>query len=151
MDIDEETVVETEETEKTGICKEVAEKEFSRFCRRFDIFSDIEEMEDVEKSAFLSQKRKIVREIVAGNLTVDEEGNLVYRLKCPLSKLESMTFKRPKGSVYTRTDIHEDGEWNAKVIEAVSCMTRVHTKTIISFDSIDTKFCLAVGTLFLAQ
>ena len=82
------------------IAPEVAEVEFNRFIKEWDIDDDLAAMSMEDSSAFEAHKARIVKEIRAGSATIDEEGNVSYALKYPKEggSITELTFKVARGN-----------------------------------------------------
>jgi hypothetical protein len=84
------------------IAKEVAEKEFEKLCANRRIVSDLTELDDLEKSIFLSRKAKLVRLMMNGSLVLQEKGELVYT---PVTDgVTPITFHRATAAVLMEGD-----------------------------------------------
>lgn len=78
---------------KDTIAPEMAEQEFYRMCGFFDVEPD-HDLNDEEQESFDGIKKKIVKAICRGSLTVGEDGAPTYTTK----KDTALTFKEPTGA-----------------------------------------------------
>ena len=136
-------------TEKVD--KEVAELEFARFAEVWDIDDDTGAMSQEDKESFNQQKGRILREIMRGNATVEDDGNITYRLQHPKGDTTSVTFKIPKGSAYISMDQHKERQNMHKLCSFMGEMTGQAPRLFSQMDGRDMKFCMGVAALFLGS
>lgn len=73
---------------------EVADAELGRMLDSLDYEPDAE-----EKANFAAMRKKILKAIQVGHLTIDEQGLPTIHLKFPVGSIISITFKRPTGAI----------------------------------------------------
>ena len=130
---------------------EVAEKEFDRFVQEWDIDGNIDAMSGEDRDAFKAQKDRIVRQIMAGNATVDEHGNISYTLRHPKGSLTELAFNVPNGDAYMAMDNYKDRQSVHKLNAFMGSMTKQPPKLFSNMDGRDIKFCMGVTLLFLGS
>lgn len=133
------------------VAVEVAELEFNRFAEKFDLDTDVKKMSEKDTDTFESNQRKIVRSIMSGHAIVEEDGTILYTLKCPEDggALTDLKFSPPKGNIYTVTDKYKEGQNVHQLNGAIGVLTGQPPKTFANMAAIDVKFCHAVTNLFL--
>ena len=131
---------------------EVAEKEFDRFAKEWDIDSDLAAMSIEDKSSFESQKKRIIKEIQLGNAVIDEEGSVGYTLKHPKdnSSLTELIFKVSRGNKAVM-DQYKDRELMHKTMAYIGTLAGHPPKVMFNLDPRDQKFGEAIAVLFLAS
>lgn len=132
---------------------EVAEKEFERFAKEFDLDINVKNMSGEDVESFDGQKGKIVRAIMSGHAVVDETGNIIYTLKRPKEDgaLKELTFRVPDGDVFSVMDKYKEGKNVHKLNSALAVITKQTPQTFVNMNAIDVKFTQAVASLFLAS
>lgn len=133
------------------IAYEVAEAEFDIFALAWDLDTEVETMTEEDSEEYATAKRKIVRQIVGGRLSVNEDGNLVYTLFEPVGSLTKLTIKRPRGAAYVRMDKAKEGKTITKFIHLMSAATGQISTIFSRMDGVDMKFLQAVYSLFLGS
>jgi hypothetical protein len=131
--------------------QKTAEQDFSRFVDIWEIDSDVESMNEDDRKSFEEQKRKIVKAIVIGRASVDQDGNIAYSLKDPVNGLDSVTLKMPRGEGYMEMDRYKEQASVHKFMAVMGSMTGKPVKVFSNMSGIDLKFCMAVSALFLAS
>lgn len=132
---------------------ELAEQEFKRFADLWDIDVNTEDMNDEDKTSFVSAKRPIIRAIMNGIATVDEEGNLSYTIKDQpnYNGPETITFHVPDGAAYMAMDRHKDRESVHKLFSFMAASSKQQAKVFSSMRGGNIKFCMGVALLFLGS
>lgn len=133
------------------IAKEVAEKEFADFVDAWDIDANTDAMSGEDREAFAQQKAKIVTQIMKGSASIDEDGNISYRLKKPQDGVTEIVFRIPSGQAYMAMDQYKDRQNVHKMYAFMGSMTKQETKLFSRMDARDTKFCMGVTLLFLGS
>lgn len=130
------------------VAKEVAEEEFDKFCEGMDIDSDTQEMNEDDQKGFEDQKAKIVRAIMRGSLTFNEDGLPVY---APTrSKIDNpLVFHEQTGAHLMAMDRKKEGQNVAKLLSLMDAMTKSAPGTCSKLEGADLKTCMAIITLFL--
>ncbi|MCK5606552.1 hypothetical protein KAR91_31910 [Candidatus Pacearchaeota archaeon] len=143
--------METEDTSTEKISRDMAEEEFARFTRAWDIDVNTDNMSGEDKESFDQQKGRIVNQIVAGHATVDEGGDIHYTLKYPKGDTAKLHFRVPSGNAYTSMDSFKDRQNIGKINAFMGSMTKQAPKFFSNMDARDVKFCQGVAVLFLAS
>jgi hypothetical protein len=143
--------METEKISTEKISRDVAEVEFERFTRAWDIDVNTDNMSGEDKESFDQQKGRIVTQIIAGHATVDETGDIHYTLKYPRGDTATLHFRVPRGTAYTSMDSFKDRQNIGKINAFMGAMTKQAPKFFSNMDGRDVKFCYGVAILFLAS
>jgi len=138
-------------SDEVAISIDVAQDEFQRFANEWDIDTDTSLMESDDKEDFNKLKRKIVREIMKGNATVDTDGNISYKLKYPKGEKTDLDFRIPLGKAYMNMDNYKEKQGMHKMFSFIGSLIKMPSGYCSSIDARDLKFCLGVATLFLAS
>lgn len=138
---------------KVAITREVAEVEFDRFADTWDLDTDVAAMLDEDRDSFNPLKQRLVRKIMQGRLTVNEDGSeLTYTLSQAIGEVAQMTAKIPTGGAILQFDKHKDrhnvAKLNAFMGSMCSCAPALFGQTMLGTDL---KVMQAIATLFLAS
>lgn len=129
------------------IATEVAEAEFQRFAEAMDLDTNVERMDEEDKTAFNNQKRRVVRAIEDGNLVVDDKGQPVFTPQ--LGDTTPITFYEPTGASLMSMDKKKANENVAKVFGTLGDMTKTSAGRFAALKGRDVKVCQALYLLFL--
>ncbi len=133
------------------ITREVAEVEFARFVEAWDIDANTDNMSGDDKESFNQQKGRIVNQIIAGHATIDEAGDIRYRLKYAEGSVTELHFRVPKGDAYMSMDKYKDRQNIHKMNSFLGGMTKQSPQFFSNMDARDVKFCQGVFVLFLGS
>ncbi len=133
------------------VAPKVAEAEFDRFAEAWDLDSDTASMEEEDRQGFEALKRRLIRKIESGHLTVDGEGMISYMLIEPQGDTASLTFKRPTGHALVVWDRFKDRQQIHKLNAFMGSMTGQAPALFAEMDGRDLKVCQAVAQLFLGS
>ena len=131
------------------VAREVVEAEFNALCENVDIDNDVANMSDEDQKGFEEQKAKLVRAIMRGALTFNDDGLPVYapqRSDIP----NALTFHEQTGAHLMAMDRKKDGQNVAKLLSLMDAMTKSAPGTCSKLNAADLKTCMAIITLFLA-
>jgi len=132
------------------ICKDVAEEEFDRWADAMDLDFDESVMDEDEKKGFQRQKRRIVRELQAGSLIVNDSGEAVFTPRNPASGYkEPITFHERTGATLMSVDRHKKGQDAAKSYAMMADMCGVSQKVFSGLVGNDVKVCEALFALLM--
>ncbi len=131
----------------------VAEDEFERWAKAWEIDTEVESMTDEDRSYFGGLKRKLVVAIRRGRLTVDTSGeNLTYALKFPkIEGISSLALGVPCGSAYIGWDRFKDRESMHKLNSFMGEMCGTNPAVFSKMDGRDLKIIQTVAQLFLTS
>ncbi len=129
------------------VATEVAQAEFERFAEAMDLDTDVDRMDEDDKTAFTNQKRRVVRAIEDGHLVVDDKGQPVYTPQ--LGDQTPITFYEPTGVSLMSMDKKKANENVAKVFATLADMTKTSSQRFASMKGRDVKLCQALYLLFL--
>lgn len=130
------------------VARDVAEEEFNTLCENVDIDNDTEAMSEEDQKGFEEQKAKLIRAIMRGTLTFNEDGLPVYT---PMrSKIDNpLTFHEQTGAHLMAMDRKKEGQNVAKLLSLMDAMTKSAPGTCSKLEGADLKTCMAIITLFL--
>ena len=131
---------------------EVAEAEFNRFIKIWDIDPDTGAMSVEDKSTFDSQKGRIIKELIRGNAILDEDARFTYKLQHPKKDgvLIELIFDISRGNKAVM-DGFKDREMMKKTAAYIGSLTGQPVQTFLNLDPRDQKFAEALVVLFLAS
>lgn len=127
---------------------EVAESEFDRFVDIMDLDVDTKGMDDEDKQSLEQNKRRIVKAIQKGSLTISDVGEPRY-VPQRTKGIEPITFREPTGASLMAMDLKKKNADIGKMYAAMSDMAGTHQNTFSKLVMSDLKVCIAVATLFL--
>lgn len=132
------------------IAPEVAEEEFDNWVDAMDIDGDTDLMDSEDRKAFDRQKKRIVKAIMRGSLTFNDEGYAVYTPQHPKSKYEgAITFHERTGASLMATDGKKDNYDVTKTYAIMADMTKLPAKTFAGLAGSDIKVCEALYALLM--
>jgi len=132
----------------TKIAKEVAEAEFDRFTSAMDIDAEVANMDAEDKKGFNEQKDRIVKAVMSGALTVNDNGEPVFTPQ-RIKDADALTFHEPTGASLMAMDRKKKTEDVGKLYATMGDMTKTHANTFSKMKMPDLKVCMAITTLFL--
>ena len=127
-----------------------AEQEFDRFIDCMDL--DVEEahMDAEDLTNFNKQKRRILKAITEGHLTVNENGEAVYTPQNPKSlNKDPITFHERSGASLMAMDGKKKNHDVAKTYAVMADMCKVHPKVFAGMRGIDDKIFGALFALLM--
>lgn len=130
------------------ISKEQAELEFSNFADAMDLDIDLDSMENDDKKEFQKVKDKIIKAIMIGSLTFNDNNEPVFTPQRSEDN-KPLTFKEPKGSTFKAMDGHKDNQNMGKMFAIMAEMTGQTAGTFSKLSGQDFKICTAIVTVFL--
>ena len=130
---------------------ETASNEFERFSRTCDIQSDLDEMTPEDIQSFEPLKKRIVLAIKTGQAIVDDKGELDYKLSHPGGAVDSLHFRRMRGTDLMSFDDHKERQSVKKIYSLISAMTGHPLKFISALQGIDLMTVMDLGKLFLGS
>jgi hypothetical protein len=131
---------------------EVAVQEFDRFVELWDIDGEVESMDEDSRDGFEDHKRRLVRGLRRGSVTIDEEGSVTIQLRWP--KMESVTevvCKPPGGDAMLSWDKYKDRQQVHKLNSFLGSMCGQNPVVFARMDARDLKTVQAIALLFLAS
>ena len=131
---------------------EVAEKEFDRFVELWDIDGEVESMDEESRDGFEEHKRRLVRGLRGGSITVDEEGLVTIQLRWPtLENLAEVVCKPPGGDAMLGWDKYKDRQQVHKLNSFLGSMCGQSPAIFARMDGRDLKAVQTVALLFLGS
>ena len=138
------------DTKENPVALEVAEAEFDRFADKMDLDLDTSLMDAEDLGQFAKQKRRILRAMERGDLTVNEGGEAVYTPSNARSKhSDPITFHERTGASLMAMDGKKKGHDVAKTYAVMSDMCRVHPNVFAGLAGNDAKVCEALFALLM--
>ena len=133
--------------------EETAGLEFDRFAEAWCLDSDTVAMDEEDRDTFNTLRRKLVRAIGFGFLTVDESGEkLTYALRYPRTGgLTELELRPPLGSALTDLDKYKERQAMHKLNSYLASVCRTNPAVFSQMDQRDLKIPQAVITLFLGS
>jgi hypothetical protein len=128
---------------------EMAELEFERFGDAMDLDFDTSFMDEEDRKGFEQAKRRIVKAIMSGAMTVNEDGCPVFVPQRAEGDVNPITFYEPTGATYMAMDRKKKTEDMGKTMALMADYTKQSTGLFSKMKNADFKICLAVTTLFL--
>lgn len=143
--------MENQDSESTAVVvKEQAEFEFDAFVEAMDLDVDTAVMDEEDLTAFNKQKSRIVREIMRGNLTFNDNGEAVYTPTNKNSKhTEAITFRERSGASLMAMDNKKKGHDVRKTYAVMADMCNVHQSVFAGLVGNDVKVCEAIFSLLM--
>lgn len=127
------------------VAAEVAEQEFNRFCEAMDLDVDPAGMDDDDKALFVDSKRRLVKAIRGGSLTIDEKGQPVFTP----SVGSPIVFGEPIGEQLMAGDAKKASHSHARLFAVLAEITKNPESRFRKMANRDLKVCKALGLLFL--
>lgn len=128
------------------VSNDVAQEEFDRFLDRNRLIWDIDDNDAEDRKDMIEYRDRFIREIEAGNLTIDDNGlpsyTCVYKEDC------TFKFNRPTGATYAQMDKKKDSAKMAKLFVAIAEMTKRSPKVISTLDNYDLRVLIAIFSIF---
>lgn len=131
------------------VALEVAEVEFLRFADIWDIDADTEDMSEEDQGSFNQLKKRVIKRIMSGHASINDEGDLRYGLMYPKGELTSICFKIPTGHAYSAMSKYKEKQGIERLNAFMGDMTGLPPRFFVNIDSRDLHFCQAVAALFL--
>lgn len=130
------------------VSKKQAELEFENFADAMDLDVDLDSMQEDDKKEFQKVKDKIIKAIMIGSLTFNDNNEPVFT---PQRSEENkpLTFREPKGSTFKCMDGHKDNQNMGKMFAIMAEMTGTTAGTFSKLSGQDFKVCTAIVTVFL--
>lgn len=122
-----------------------AELEFEQLAENMDIDIDTSRMDEDDKASFEKQKTRIVRAVMYGDLTFNEDGEAVYtprHVRTP--RKDPITFHERTGASIMAMDTKKKGQDVAKMYAVLGDMCKVPPKTFALMVGTDIKVCEAL-------
>ena len=132
------------------IAAEVAEQEFDRFLELMDVDLDLAVMDAEDRTAAEKIRRLIVKQIVAGHLTVGDDGEPTYTpWRAKSTYKEPITFRERDGGTLTAQDGKKKNAEGAKTYAMMGSLTGLHPGTFSKLKGTDIKVYKSIYTLLM--
>ena len=133
------------------IAPEVAQAEFDRFARAWDIETDTKDMDVESRDDFEKLSRTITKAVEQGRAVVNDDNGITYQLNTPIGEVDSLTFRIPRGVDYMAMDTYKERETSRKMFAFMASTTKQSVKFFGNLSGADIKFAQAITTLFMAS
>jgi hypothetical protein len=132
--------------------KESAGFEFDRFADLWDLDSDMEEMTEEDQTGFADHRRRLIRGITRGTLTIDGGGTVRVELKhSNIEGLSHLVLNVPKGDASLSWDRYKKEQNVHKLNAFLGSMSGQPPAMFSKLDGRDLKTVQAVALLFLGS
>ena len=141
-------------TEKENkVDKETAEKWVENWLDAMGIEIDIAELEADDVDEFNQLKGKIVKSVVSGNVTFNEDSEIIYTPRRQKSKKcgDPITFREVTGVALMAQDQRKSGQDMAKAFNILASITGGHASWFSNMAKTDLTICLAIMRLLMAE
>lgn len=134
---------------KEVVSREVAEEAFKDYCLNMDIDDASGEDED-DKKGFEQHKKLIVKALMDGTLTVNENSELVLTPKRSPKLQDPLTFREPSAADFMAMDRKKDNAPITKTVVLMDSVTKSAPGTCSKLVGSDFKLAQSIMTLFIA-
>lgn len=137
----------------TQINEETANVEFARWCSLMDLDHKFEDssMDEDDRRGADRTKRTIVRAIMAGSLSIDEDGVATFTPQSRKTPDQTpIVFDEPTGADIRAMDSRKDREMIAKMHAVLGSWTKQNAKRYAQMAKRDLAVCEALFVAFLA-
>ena len=129
---------------------EVAEGWFNDWLDAMDLDLNEDDMDEEDLNAFIKQKRRVIREIMRGNLTFNDAEEAVFTPSNDNSKYkEPITFHERTGASVMEMDGKKKNQDVRKMYAILSNLTGLQTKVFAGLVGSDIKICEALFVLLM--
>lgn len=129
-----------------------AELEFENLADGWDLDTDTASMDEDDHKGFDEAKRRLLRGMTKGFVTVSEDGETVkLTLKKEVHGTTELTFEMPNGAAYISTDKHKDRKTMHKVQSFMAAMTGKPEAFFSAMGGPDYKRAQSLVMLFLGS
>jgi hypothetical protein len=135
--------------EDPKVVKEQAQAEFDQFVKKMDLDLETSDMDQEDLTQFEKQKNKVLREIMRGNLIINDNGEPVYTPHRTSALSEPITFYEPDCAVILMMDKKKTGQDVGKMYALMGAMTHQSAAMFSKLKGTDYKVCSAIASLFL--
>jgi len=130
------------------VAPEVAEDEFSRMCEALDL--DLDDLDKEDDERFQLLRKTVLKAIVQGRITVDQDGLATVHLKYPVGDVDSLRFKIPTGETLIALGDQKAKNQTTQSWKVLGDLTEKPSTLFGKMrQSPDLKTCQALGALFL--
>lgn len=130
------------------VALEVAESEFDRWVEAMDIDADESAMDEEDLSAFRRQRRRIVRAIQHGQITVNDEGEAVVT-PVRSKDTEPVTFHQRTGATVMAADGKKRNDRAKQAYAMMADVAKCHPSRFATMQGGDIKICEAIFALLM--
>ena len=126
-----------------------ANQELDNFAEVMDLDFATDKMDIDDKKSFEESKRPIIRAIMYGNLTFNDNSEPVFMPQMGAEDKKALTFEEPVGASFKSMDQHKKNQDVTKMYGIMAEMTGTSIATFSKMKNRDIKVCTAIVTLFL--
>ena len=132
------------------VAKDVAESEFDRFVEEMDLDVSPEGMDAEDLASFTKIKSTVLRAIMRGNLTINDNGEAVYTPAREGSKhKDPITFHERSGASVMAMDGKKKGHDISRTYAVMADMCQVPQNVFAGLVGTDIKVCEALFALLM--
>ena len=138
------------EQPENKISPEMAENDFNRWAEEMDIEQDVSLMDEDDLKGYETAKSKILKAIMKGTGTINDDGEFVYIPKKSLGDAaKPITFHERTGASLIAMDSVKKGKDVTKMYRVLADMCKVPPVTFSNMKGIDIKTCEAAFVLLM--
>lgn len=129
---------------------EVAEDEFFKLCKAWDINTNPQYMDADDLENFEGLKMVVMLAIQEGRLVVEDNNHVTLSLKNPVGQLEEIKFKEPDGGMYAAGDRLKATETGKRYNAMIGYLIGQPVSVVNRLKTGDIKTAQAIMNLFVA-
>jgi hypothetical protein len=126
--------------------QEFIDQEFDRWVEAMRVDLDTEGLNENDRRSKTNDIRLFKKALADGRLVVNDDGLASFT---PLGAERQIKFYKSKGSAYTAMDKKKESSGAAKMLAALSDVTRTKEVLFVDMDTADLDVCTAILALFL--
>ena len=127
------------------VAREVAEADLERVMTALELDTSQADLNEEEKKGARVTVDSLVRAVMRGKMSVDEEARLVLHLPSG-----NLTFNHPTGATFMAMDRRKDHEKMSKMVSVMASLTGREPVFFSKMKAADFKLCSEVVALFLS-
>ena len=132
------------------IAKEQAEVEFDQWVDAMDIDANESEMDQEDLTEYKKVKGRIIRAIMSGSLTFNEDGEAVYKTQNQKSgDQKTVTFFEVDGAALMASDYRKANHNVSKMFAIMTAMCKTNQQVFSVMKGADIKLCIAITKLLM--
>ena len=128
------------------IAEDVAQDEFDRFCKEYELDIDPAGMDDEDKKSFREARRVITQAVMRGRLSFESGGHITQTLRDG----KVLRWEPPKGDALLAMDQKKKNADMGKMYAAAAVMVKKPPAIFATMDQRDVKVVMTLVGLFLA-
>jgi len=129
----------------------IAEEEFDRFADAWELDTDVATMAEEDADSFRTAKRRVIQKIMSKTAVVDENGDLIYKLRKKIGSLKEVKLSIPAWGAWTDMDRGRKDKNMMKFTHYIANAIGQPAPLLTKMDGRDAKFIQGVYSLFLGS